>query len=234
MMGETTPLTSVDAGFAAAGFLRIDAVVPVSSCDQLCADPTLCPADGVGSRALLAHPRCCEVATLLQAHPVVAALLPADPLAVLCTLFNKSPEKNWRVPLHQDLSIPVRARIESLHCSGWSEKEGHWFVQPPRVILEQLVAVRVHLDASTAENGPLRVVPGSHRSGRLSDADAEALRERLGEVPVHAARGAAVVMRPLLLHASSKVMGNAPRRVLQFLFGPRQIGHGLEWGSWQA
>lgn len=133
--------------------------------------------------------------------------------------------------MHQDLSIPVRQRIESAHCAGWSKKEGQWFVQPPIEVLEQLVAIRIHLDASTPENGPLRIVPGSHRSGRLKSI-AEDSRRLAGEVPVLGARGAAIVMRPLLLHASSKAAAQAlPRRVLHFVFGPRELPCGLEWGG---
>ena len=54
-------------------------------------------------------------------------------------------------------------------CLGRSQKEGILFVQPPRAVLEQLVAVSVHLDDCAERHGPLRVVPGSHRfAGRLA------------------------------------------------------------------
>jgi hypothetical protein len=36
------------------------------------------------------------------------------------------------------------------------------YVQLPVSVLEQLMAIRVHVDECTAENGPLRVVPESH------------------------------------------------------------------------
>lgn len=133
------------------------------------------------------------------------------------------------VALHQDLSIPVRDRVESRHCAGWSRKEGQWFVQPPVQVLEQLTAVRVHVDASTTENGPLRIVPGSHRNGRLTSSQARLPRQSAGEIPVLAARGDAIVMRPLILHASSKADLPIARRVLHFLFGPRELPHGLVW-----
>jgi hypothetical protein len=38
-----------------------------------------------------------------------------------------------------------------------------------------------------------------------------------------------LVMRPLLLHASSKATSLTPRRVLHFLFGPPSLPLGLEW-----
>ena len=45
------------------------------------------------------------------------------------------------------------------------------------------------------------------------------------------ADGFAVLMRPLLLHASSKATGASRRRVLHFLFGPRQLLLGLAWAN---
>ena len=41
-------------------------------------------------------------------------------------------------------------------------------MQPPVHVLEDMLALRFHLDDSHEDNGPLRVIPGSHRMGRLS------------------------------------------------------------------
>jgi ectoine hydroxylase-related dioxygenase (phytanoyl-CoA dioxygenase family) len=144
-------------------------------------------------------------------------------------LFDKSPTKNWVVAFHQDLSIPVRERITHPDCTGWSEKEGILFVQPPLSVLETLVAVRVHLDDCGTEAGALRVVPGSHRYGRLSESEARQQRRASGEVECVAKRGDALLMRPLLLHASSKATAPVRRRVLHLLFGPVDLPHGLRW-----
>jgi phytanoyl-CoA dioxygenase PhyH len=223
--------TSLDT-FDTSGFLIIEDAVTQSTCDQLGSDPAISSVDRAGSRGLLAHPVCKELATRLKDHAVLGPLVGRDAVAVQCTLFDKSPRKNWLVSLHQDLSIPVRQRIESAHCAGWSKKDGQWFVQPPIDVLEQLVAIRIHLDASTSENGPLRIVPGSHRRGRIGNSNADSRRRLASEVPVLAARGAAIAMRPLLLHASSKAATDAPsRRVLHYVFGPRELPYGLEWGS---
>lgn len=69
----------------------------------------------------------------------------------------------------------------------------------------------------------------SHRFGRISSAKASQLRDRLGEETVRVLKGRAMLMRPLLLHASSKVVSDAPRRVLHFVFGPRSLPEGLRW-----
>jgi ectoine hydroxylase-related dioxygenase (phytanoyl-CoA dioxygenase family) len=217
--------------FPEAGFLVLDGVVPQSGCDQLSIAADSAETQGAGSRTFLVHPACRELARSLKQHPSIRVLLPADAVAVQCTLFDKSSGKNWLVSWHQDLSIPVRARIDSDCCSGWSQKHGQWFVQPAVKVLEQLVAVRVHVDTCAADNGPLKVVPGSHRFGRLTSADARMHRQTNGEVSLTAARGSVVAMRPLILHASSKALSSARRRVLHFVFGPRELPEGLEWAT---
>lgn len=182
-----------------------------------------------GSRRLLDETWCAHLAGALRGDARIRSLLPRNAVAVQCTLFDKSPTKNWLVAFHQDLSIPVSNRVNSPECSGWTEKEGHLYVQPPANALEQLVAVRIHLDDCPAESGALRVVPKSHSQGRLDQGQAEALRLEHGETVVPVARGGALVMRPLILHASSKATSPVPRRVLHFVFGPPALPLGLEW-----
>lgn len=146
-----------------------------------------------------------------------------------CTLFDKAADRNWLVGWHQDLAVPVRDKVMDAACSGWSLKEGMNFVQPPDAVLADMVAIRVHLDDSAAGNGPLRVIPGSHVQGRLAASDAASQRALIGEVVCTVARGGALLMRPLLLHASSKAEVDMPRRVLHFLFGPPDLPLGLRW-----
>ncbi len=102
-------------------------------------------------------------------------------------------------------------------------------MQPPCSVLTELVAVRVHLDPCSAEDGPLRVIPGSHRLGPTSPESAAVARHTGTEVACTFEQGAALVMRPLLLHSSSKATGTSKRRVLHFLFGPPYLPFGLRW-----
>ena len=187
------------------------------------------PLAGAGTRNLLEFPWCRTLVDLLRQCTQVAAALPRKPVAVQCTLFDKSEEKNWLVALHQDLNIPVRERIDHPRLGIWSKKEGQQFVQAPAELLEQLLAVRVHIDECGLTNGPLRVVPGSHRHGRMSETEAQQLRDVVGEVTCEIGVGGALLFRPLLLHASSKAVAPRRRRVLHFLFGPEAIGYGLRW-----
>lgn len=182
-----------------------------------------------GSRALLEADWCQALAIGMRAHPTLAGLLPQDFVAVQCTLFEKSLDRNWLVSLHQDLSIPVAERVDHPALSGWSEKDGGIFVQAPVEVLQDIVAVRLHIDDCTAEDGPLKVVPCSHVHGRVNQSLALSLRQAGGEVVCPVPRGAAMLMRPLLLHASSKASGQSKRRVLHFLFAPKTLPLALQW-----
>lgn len=83
--------------------------------------------------------------------------------AVRGILFDKTPNANWLVPWHQDLSIAVRERREVAGFGPWSIKAGEHHVQPPFEILDRMLAVRIHLDDCREDNGPLRVIARSHR-----------------------------------------------------------------------
>jgi hypothetical protein len=173
---------------------------------------------GAGTRNLLEADWCRRMAESLRQSPSLESILPTDPVAVQCTYFEKSGNENWLVALHRDLSIPVKSRVQSDEWSRWSEKEGVLFVRPPQRVLETLVAVRIHLEDNTELNSPLQVVPRSHLG--VDDS-----RHR---VFCHVSRGGALVMRPLILHASSK-LEEGTRRVLHFLIGPRALPNHAEW-----
>jgi hypothetical protein len=184
---------------------------------------------GAGTRNLLRQPWCRALVQRIRARLVNLNVLAASSVAVQCTLFDKTPERNWLVAFHQDLSIPVRARVHSARLGAWSEKEGEHFVQVPPEILESLLAVRVHIDDCDLENGPIRFVAGSHRRGRLSTIAARELRATVGEEACPAKNGDAILMRPLTLHASSKASAPRQRRVLHILFGPPSLPYELDW-----
>ena len=208
------------------GFVHLPDIADAGSCGGIARQLEAFDLEGAGSRGILDQSWCIRLAWLVRAHPRIRSLVPTDAVAVQCTLFDKSPEKNWLVALHQDLSIPVKSRVDSTECSGWSEKERQLYVQPPVAVLEQLVAVRIHIDDCPEESGAL---PRSHWEGRLSRERAEALRLELGETVVPVGRGGVLVMRPLILHASSKGTSVTSRRVLHFVYGPPLLPLGLEW-----
>jgi ectoine hydroxylase-related dioxygenase (phytanoyl-CoA dioxygenase family) len=148
---------------------------------------------------------------------------------VRAIFFDKTPETNWRVPWHQDLTIAVAERIETDGFGPWSIKDGVVHVQPPISILERMVAIRLHLDDCHARNGALRVVPGSHHRGEISSAEIARLTRMGLDVTCEVARGGVLVMRPLLLHASSVAIQPSHRRVLHIEYACDELPNGLQW-----
>ena len=170
----------------------------------------------------------------LASHPAVAALAarlaPPGLRLVRAILFDKRPEANWTVPWHQDLSLAVAERIELPGWGPWSVKAGVVHVQPPAEFLENLLALRLHLDDCPAENGALRVLSGTHLLGRLTAAEIARLRRMVPETACPARAGEVLLMRPLLLHASSPAKTPTRRRVLHLeLAPPNLLPSTLKW-----
>lgn len=166
-----------------------------------------------------------------EVRSLVTPFLGAHPFAVRVLWFDKTPDANWKVPWHQDLAIAVQGRVEVKGFGGWSEKAGVAHVQPPTWILERMLTVRLHLDDCGSDRGPLRVLPGSHREGRLQPEQIQTWQQKdqAVECAVHA--GDAILMRPLLLHASSEATEPGHRRVLHIEFANTDLPGGLHWYS---
>jgi ectoine hydroxylase-related dioxygenase (phytanoyl-CoA dioxygenase family) len=130
------------------------------------------------------------------------------------TLFEKSGESNWLVVWHQDTALPLTEPFDAPGWGPWSVKAGIHYAHAPTWALEKIVALRLHLDDSLADNGPLRVIPGSHRLGVLSDDEVLRIAHERPHVEFLAGRGSVLAMRPLLIHSSQKAETSAARRVL--------------------
>lgn len=211
------------------GFTIIEGVVPDSECDEIAGGLNTIGDRSAGTRCILNRPWCRELGDSLRHRLADEFPFLAESMAVQCSYFHKTDDKNWLVPWHQDRCIPVEAKVESETLTGWSEKEGTTFVHAPDEVLAQMVAVRLHLDNSTPRNGPLRVLPETHREGTLSQERIASIRETEKEWICSIRKGGVLLMRPLLLHASSKSKTIEPRRVLHFAFGPVELPHGLRW-----
>jgi ectoine hydroxylase-related dioxygenase (phytanoyl-CoA dioxygenase family) len=144
------------------------------------------------------------------------------------TLFAKSSDANWLIPWHQDTALPLAGRFDDPQWSAWSHKAGVLYAHAPASALARVVALRIHLDASTNDNGPLRVVPGSHRVGVLTDQDVSDYVKRHEERICLVPRGGVLAMRPLLIHSSSKARTADPRRVLHIEYADSlELGPGI-------
>lgn len=168
-----------------------------------------------GARHLLGHPAAGALAHAPGLRSLASRVLGSEAHPYRATLFDKSTSANWAVVWHQDTALPLVRRHELPGWGSWSVKDGVIYAHAPRSALIGIVALRVHLDDSTEANGPLRVLPGTHRHGVLADAEVAVLARI---IPPHACvvpRGGVLVMSPMLIHASSKAEPEAgPRRVL--------------------
>lgn len=117
------------------------------------------------------------------------------PKVLRCILFDKHPAANWSLSWHQDLNI----KLADGGVLDWRE-------------LHRVVTLRLHLDPTPAENGALRVLPGSHRNGVLDDEARRSLD--IPEVTLEAEPGDVLQMTPLLVHASFPSKKPARRRVV--------------------
>jgi hypothetical protein len=152
-----------------------------------------------------------------------------EPLLTRAILFDKRPDANWGLPLHQDLSIAVRERAEAPGFGPWSLKDGVPHVEPPACVLAGMITARLHLDSADERNGCLRFVPGSHLCGR---APADAPAQSLGEaVPLVVEAGDVVLMKPLVLHGSERAVSDSRRRVLHLEFAFVPLPEPLAWAS---
>lgn len=144
------------------------------------------------------------------------------------TLFDKSSLSNWLVVWHQDTALPLREKIEAAGWGPWSVKDGVIYAHAPASALNHVLALRIHLDDSTGENGPLRVLPATHKMGLLSDEAIHELAAKLEPVECTVAKCGIVAMRPLIVHASSKSVSDKARRVLHIEYASsRFIGNGF-------
>lgn len=225
--GNQVRVSDVRGQFEVDGYLLLPALLGPGECHEIARHLVESASHSGGTRSLLSRPWCAALASQLRRNSVLGELLPPGAVAVQCTYFQKSAAKNWLVAMHQDLSIPVASRVEHEALHGWTHKEGMLYVQAPRELLRQMIAVRIHVDACTTADGPLRVIPGSHTLGAVGMLKTETTPRQ--EVTCVAARGDALLMRPLLLHASSKAAGTGMRRVLHFVFGPPDPSYGLRW-----
>jgi hypothetical protein len=173
---------------------------------------------------------CPEAATVWRQAPlpeIVEALLGAKYGLVRGLYFDKPPDRTWALPWHKDLTIAVRdnQRPSSLFSKP-TQKAGLPHVEASQEVLEAMLTLRIHLDQVTLENGPLQVIPGSHRAGKVL---------QLGDTPPHTIlvdRGDVLLVRPLVAHSSARSHPETRthRRILHLEFAASpQLPDGYHW-----
>jgi ectoine hydroxylase-related dioxygenase (phytanoyl-CoA dioxygenase family) len=187
------------------------------------------PRSKAGIRHAMRHHCVATVAQDPRLLRIARDVLGREALPYRATLFDKSPLSNWLVVWHQDTALPLRERREVPGWGPWSVKDGVNYAHAPSIALELVLALRVHLDDSTAANGPLRVLPETHTLGVLTDEAIHRLSDEIGAVDCPVPRGGVLAMRPLIVHASSKSRVESPRRVLHIEYAASAtVADGLE------
>lgn len=143
--------------------------------------------------------------------------------------FDKPGASNWFVSYHQDLTISVDRKADVDGYGPWTVKQNQYAVQPPLHVLENIFTLRIHLDDTGVENGALRVVPGSHRKGIYRPETIDWNWEK--EVPCPVPKGGVMIMRPLLLHASSRTTNQQQRRVIHLEFSSLELPAPMQWSE---
>jgi len=185
-----------------------------------------------GARDLMG--RVSEVHSLARSprvHEIITAVLGFGAFAVRGLFFDKTEAANWNLPWHQDVTVAVKERRAVASFGPWTLKAGIPHAHAPAELLARMVTIRLHLDACSAENGPMRVLRGSHQHGRLLPAEVNAWVARAPELAVDCLvpAGGAVLMRPLILHSSAAATTAGHRRVIHLEYATENLPGGLEW-----
>jgi hypothetical protein len=185
-----------------------------------------------GGRDLLwRNPEIGRLARSPELTSIAGAVLGPGAFAVRGLFFDKTPTVNWNLPWHQDLTIAVRERRDVPGFGPWTLKGGIPHTHAPADLLSRMLTIRLHLDDCGPTSGPMRVLPGSHASGKL-DPGAIATRTARSDpqaVDCLVPAGGVVVMRPLLLHASASGTGPGHRRVIHLEYAAEALPDALEW-----
>lgn len=181
-----------------------------------------------GVRNLMSNPAVRSLAYDDRLRCLAGRFIGSSAVPYRATLFEKSGRANWLVIWHQDTVLPLEHRFDSPEWGPWSSKAGILYAHAPARALDRVIALRIHLDASTELNGPLRVIPGSYSLGVLPEQDAIKHAYKAAQVECLAPQGGVIAMRPLLIHASSKVNADLPRRVLHIEYiDSLDLGNGI-------
>jgi hypothetical protein len=121
-------------------------------------------------------PAIARLANLDKLASLVRSALGKDAFPVRGTLFDKTPAANWLVPWHQDLTICVKQRLDVAGFGPWTTKARVPHVQPPKAILDAMLAPCAYCLQPIALAGlppskPISLGETVHR--RLAPSDAE-------------------------------------------------------------
>ncbi|MGL6096555.1 MAG: phytanoyl-CoA dioxygenase family protein [Fimbriiglobus sp.] len=192
------------------GFVLLRGVISVAALDSARFDVASALAAAAGDPAVLgdAGQPPAGARDLLRLWPGVLDLARSPPLAgpLLAALgpsagvvrglyFDKPPGHGWALPWHRDKAIAVKQHGPLGRFRGATVKAGVPHVEPPPEVLDGMLTARVHLDPMGLANGPLKLIPGSHRDDAAADGRAA--------ITLACEAGDVLLIRPRVMHASA-------------------------------
>jgi ectoine hydroxylase-related dioxygenase (phytanoyl-CoA dioxygenase family) len=209
-------------GLSEQGYTIIPDVLSTEECDDLLEELAnwTVGRSRAGVRHLMRCPAISSLAHDTRLQTLAKAALKETTNPYRATLFEKTQESNWLVAWHQDSALPLEKKFVSPEWGPWSQKSGITYAHAPAWALDRIITLRIQLDPCTQDDGPLRVIPGSHLKGVLSDSIIHLISKHEPLVECLVPQGGILVMKPLIIHASSKSKGSTPRRVLHIEYAP--------------
>ncbi|MGE3531395.1 MAG: phytanoyl-CoA dioxygenase family protein [Steroidobacteraceae bacterium] len=160
---------------------------------------------------------------------MASSLLDGTPQLVRALFFDKTPEKNWFVAWHQDKIVTLNKKAAMAGWGPWSVKDGVCHVQPPCAVLDHMLTIRLHVDPADEYSGCLKVMPGTHRLGILQQTEIDRIATSRSAVECVVSAGDAVIMRPHVLHASSRSTRRSHRRVIHLEYSDYKLPQDISW-----
>ena len=174
-------------------------------------------------------PDLCKVAGTQSRLTDLAGELLDGAAAVRLVAFDKSTQTNWALPWHQDRVIAIEDALSAPGFSNLSKKSGIWHCEPPVSLLKTMIFARVHFSRNDAETGAMEISLGSHKFGKVSASEIDAVVRQLPTETCTAERGDVLFVKALTLHRSSASSSMQSRAALRVDFSNQQLPPPLQW-----
>lgn len=140
---------------------------------------------------------------------------------------------DWDSFWHQDMFINATEKVDDKAFTGWEKKTDGYVAVAPEHYLHNAVTVRIHLDDAEESNGAMKVIPGSHQR-KLLDEEMALLTRNSAAVICDMKACGIQIMKPLLVHATSRGISPKARRVIHLEFNMRDLPEGTDWAERQV
>jgi hypothetical protein len=213
------------------GFAFADLRLSDDQCDYISSSlPSTREQDG-GTRRLLSHPTILALIRHKQLAQCLWSFTGRELVAVAARLVDCAVDADAPAEWHQGRVVAVRERMDVHGYGPWTMRLGVPHVEAPSAVLKQMIVLRVHLDAPLEEAPPFQVLPGSHRSGKLSEDGVRKLVATMPAIAPRVVRGSLLLMNPLLVHTAPARPARSRYRVLHLEFAPAEAISPLEWST---